>query len=739
MSAASFEPGLIGFVAAQLLGDPNPVHSKSNEARYGAHGSLSVKLNDNIFYDYESNQGGGLLDFIVYQGQAKDRREAGAWLEKSGFITPSKIIQKKSPRASSQALGTPVATYDYQDAAGKLVMQVLRYKPKTFRQRRPLDSGWIFNIKGVKPVPYHLPELLGSSKDEPVFIVEGEKDVDRMLAIKALATCNAGGAGKWQDEHSAYLKGRDVILLADNDEAGRKHVLDVAEKLKGVAKSIVTLHLPGLPEKGDLSDWLDSGGTMKELMTLVEQARSSAIKQVGQMKLVNTTTSGGNAEAPSCSELDLSDRLAAESRDRLRWTPGIGWMCNMGSHWEKDDSLKRFTAAKEICKNAAAATIDDKLAIKVCSAGTHSAMLSLARSSDSIVTGIMEWDANSLLLNTPSGVVDLATGQDVSRNGLLFTQIAGTSPSQMPTPVWDKFISEVFDNNLEMVEFMQRMGGYSLTGSIKEQKLFFLHGNGANGKSVFLDVLRSLGGTYSHNLPSEALMTSRHESHPTMLASLHGKRLAVSSEIEESTHWAESRIKSLTGDETMTARYMRQDFFTFRVTHKHIIAGNFKPRLKGDDFAMIRRIVLVPFTQRFEGVRRDSNLPERLKAEYPGILAWFIEGARKWLESGLAIPNAIIDASKDYMNEQNDIELWAQSCCDQVPGHQELSSHLFTSFDAWKTRNGEHAGSEKTFSQRLERAYTKKRVKYGKVFVGLRLIATYVSKVNPYEAASRGA
>ena len=162
----------------------------------------------------------------------------------------------------------------------------------------------------------------------------------------------------------------------------------------------------------------------------------------------------------------------------------------------------------------------------------------------------------------------------------------------------------------------------------------------------------NIGGKYSHNLPSEALMTSRNEGHPTMFASLHGKRLAISSEIEESAHWAESRIKSLTGDETLTARYMRQDFFTFTISHKHIIAGNFKPRLKGDDFAMVRRMVLIPFMRKFEGAQRDDNLPQKLRAEYPGILTWFADGARMWADGGLAIPASVSEASRDYIRVQ---------------------------------------------------------------------------------------
>lgn len=433
----------------------------------------------------------------------------------------------------------------------------------------------------------------------------------------------------------------------------------------------------------------------------------------------NDDSNLNEVDLPFGSEQALADDFAATASGKLRWTPGFDWMVNHGTHWERDELLHRYTAAKNVCRHAASVLDNDKVKSKICAANTVNALLSLARSNHGIVTPVSEWDKHPLVLNTPGEAIDLETGRAVSRDGLLFTQVTSTAPTKMATPIWDKFISEVFGGDLEMVEFMQRMGGYCLTGSIKEQKLFFLHGRGANGKSVFLDVLRALGGKYSHNLPSEALMTSRNEGHPTMFASLHGKRLAISSEIEESAHWAESRIKAMTGDETMTARFMQKDFFTFRVTHKHLIAGNFKPRLKGDDDAMVRRMVLVPFNERFEGARRDNGLPDKLKAEYGGILSWFIDGARKWASSGLAIPESVATASKEYMSENNDLDLWLADCCTQSRDATALSGDLYASFSQWKERQGEHAPSNKSFSQRLERMFTKKATKTGKAFQGV--------------------
>lgn len=170
-----------------------------------------------------------------------------------------------------------MATYDYRDERGQLLFQSVRYEPKGFIQRRPDGAGWTYKLNGVRRVPYRLPELLAS--DGRVFIVEGEKDADRLAAHNLTATTNAGGAGKWRDDYGEFLRGRDVVILPDNDEPGRKHARQVARALHGIAASVRILELPGLPPKGDVSDWLDAGGTVEELHRLVESASSEPPQQ----------------------------------------------------------------------------------------------------------------------------------------------------------------------------------------------------------------------------------------------------------------------------------------------------------------------------------------------------------------------------------------------------------------------------------------------------------------------------
>jgi hypothetical protein len=165
-----------------------------------------------------------------------------------------------------------VATYSYRDERGELLLQVVRFDPKDFRQRRPKPGGgWDWTIQGVRLVPYRLPELL-AEPTRPVVVVEGEKDADNLARIGVLATCNAGGAGKWSADHAEFLRGRRVVIVPDNDDAGRKHAQQVAQSLHGIAESVRVVELPGLPTKGDASDWLAAGGKKDALKRLADAA-----------------------------------------------------------------------------------------------------------------------------------------------------------------------------------------------------------------------------------------------------------------------------------------------------------------------------------------------------------------------------------------------------------------------------------------------------------------------------------
>jgi predicted P-loop ATPase/5S rRNA maturation endonuclease (ribonuclease M5) len=252
------ETGLIERVARDLLGEPNGSLSSHGNMRFGTHGSLSIDKAKDVWSDHEDGEGGGVFDLIVRE-QGGTRADARRWCIERSHIAPDNA-----------------RTFEYRDEHGTLLYRVVRSEPKSFRQQAA-DGSW--SIKGVPRVPYRLPELLAADPTYVVYIVEGEKDADRLAALGLVATTNSGGASKsprksnWLPEFSDHLKGRRVCILPDNDDAGRNHAAQVANTLvaRGIDHRIVDL--PNLPEKGDVSDWLDMGGTPAALIQLYDAPR----------------------------------------------------------------------------------------------------------------------------------------------------------------------------------------------------------------------------------------------------------------------------------------------------------------------------------------------------------------------------------------------------------------------------------------------------------------------------------
>ena len=253
-------------VARRLLGDPNLQLSSRDEWRYGSRGSLSVKVggpHKGTWNDHEAATGGGVLDLVARE-RGGDRKDAADWLKQEFGL----VDERREPPRDRR----PVATYTYTDENGKPLFEVVRFEPKDFRQRRPDGcGGFVWNLKGVRLVPYRLPDLIEDlAQDRTVFLVEGEKDVDRLRSLGIPASCNPAGAGKWRDDFSTVFDGADVVILPDNDDAGREHADKVARSLAGHASRVRVVELPNLPRKGDVSDWLRAGGTVEALHELVD-------------------------------------------------------------------------------------------------------------------------------------------------------------------------------------------------------------------------------------------------------------------------------------------------------------------------------------------------------------------------------------------------------------------------------------------------------------------------------------
>ena len=324
-------------------------------------------------------------------------------------------------------------------------------------------------------------------------------------------------------------------------------------------------------------------------------------------------------------------------------------------------------------------------------ASTVNDVIKLAKSNNDLVATSDQFDADLMLLGTPGGTVDLQTGElSVAERAQYITKHCAVTPAapDTPAPLWKWFLSSVFDQDQELIEFLQRSAGYALTGQTSEHKLLFLYGNGRNGKSVFLNTLYNIMGDYSKRAASQTFLDSHGDHHPTDLAGLVGARLVAGSELPAGKAWNESVIKDLTGGDVITARFMRQNFFDYTPQFTLFIAGNHQPRFRGIDEAMRARVVMMPFLVTIPPEERDQDLPEKLQAEWPAILRWMIDGAVEWNKRGLDVPDSIAAASKEYLDSEDILAEFVDVYLVEDPEAKTSSDDIYDCFKHWQIKSG---------------------------------------------------
>lgn len=281
-----------------------------------------------------------------------------------------------------------------------------------------------------------------------------------------------------------------------------------------------------------------------------------------------------------------------------------------------------------------------------------------------------------------------------------------------------RFLGELVDGDDDLASYLQRVAGYACTGSVREHVLPFLFGPGGNGKGTLLETLAHALGDYAHAMPEGFLAEKRTEPHPTELARLRGARLAYCSETTAGSHWNEARLKTLTGGDTITARHMRQDFFTFEPTHTLVVMGNNQPQIRSVDDAIKRRIQLVPLTH--QPPRPDPTLPEKLRREVDGILSWALAGAIAWCDGGVQPPEAVRERSAIYFDAQDPLGEWLEETCHTGPRWESAITPLHRSWAAWCESRGVRAMGRKGLGDELEkRGFWRTRVDAGRRHVGI--------------------
>lgn len=423
------------------------------------------------------------------------------------------------------------------------------------------------------------------------------------------------------------------------------------------------------------------------------------------------------------SDTGNAELLAALHEDNLRYCHAWGkWMVWTGTHWAIDRDNTPLRLTKEIIQTIlfeASRTDDDterkKLtnhARKTEAASRRLAMLTLAQSEEGIPIQPEQFDVNPWLLNCANCTLDLksclASGHD--RNDFITRCLPVEYHRDGKCPTWISFLDRIFEGKKDLIRFVQKVFGYALTADISEQCFFILHGTGQNGKSTLLNVLLALLGDAYAMQAAPDLLISKKGSHPTELADLRGSRAVVSVETDDGRRLSESLVKQMTGGDRMKARFMRQNFFEFKVTFKLFLATNHKPQIRGTDHAMWRRIRLIPFNVVIPKEEQDRDLDKKLQAELPGILHWAVEGCTAWQQEGLNPPADVLAATDSYRSEMDVLAAFLGECCAVQHNAKATAKELYRAYCTWCEENGERAENQRSFGMRLtERGFEKYR------------------------------
>ncbi len=445
-----------------------------------------------------------------------------------------------------------------------------------------------------------------------------------------------------------------------------------------------------------------------------------------------------------------ADLFLAKYQSELIYSPDLGeWFHYSNGTWQQDKSLTipkmsatisadiheliadfpqehpDYEADKELNRKYRELT---ELALALESNKKRAAMLDAARLSVTVPANKLDQDHT--LLNCSNGTVDLKTGQLRPHNRRDFiTQNTGIQFNPNATaPAWEQFLLDVFCGDRELIDYIRRAVGYSLTGDTKEQVMFIAHGSGSNGKSVFFNIIKKLLGGLVVNSPANLLMSGSGDRVPIEQADLFGRRVAICQETESTGKLAESTVKRLTGSDPITARRLYKDYWEFLPTHKIWLGTNHKPEIKGTDHAIWRRINLIPFNATFSDSTNPKKNPEMetiLTNELPGILNWAIQGCLEWQQSGLNAPAIVLNATQDYRMEMDTLGTFLDQCCVVNARADCKASDLYKVYCDWCDNSGEYALSQRKFGLKLtERGINKQRLMNGFHYQGIGILAT---------------
>lgn len=584
-----------------------------------------------------------------------------------------------------------VATYDYSDEAGKLLFQVVRFDPKDFRQRRPGGAGdWIWNVRDVRLVPYHLHEIVAAATaDDPIYVCEGEKDADRVRALGLAASCNPMGAKKWRSEYADHFRGAsDVRVVADRDRDGYQHATQVAASLRAVGARVVVLEAA---VGKDLSEHLDAGHGLDELVVIDPAEKITMLESTSAKITTLRAIPGGGSPGRFFGEGGLVvPRLGDEIRALGPVVPGIDgrlYRYAEGVYRADGDCFARGIARQLLGDLFKRRHVDEALAY--------------LRSFDTAVSD----QQPEGLVNVRNGLLDWRAGPPILRPH----DPAVVSTIQLPIawnpearcPRIGAFLAAVVP---DAVSFVLEMIGYALLPANPLRVAVLLLGPGRNGKSVLLAVVKELLGAENVSVVPLQVMTENRFA----AAELFGKLANICGDLDARAIKQTDSFKMLTGGDPMLAERKHRDHFTFQPFALPLFSANEPPLSSDQTEAWFDRWLVVPMERRIPEAELDPHLASKLttREELEGLLVLAVEGLRRLMARGrFDLPASVQRARLAYRERLDTVTGFVGEECRLDPDAWTRRSALYGAYRKWASDGGRLPVSAATFNDRMRNGF----------------------------------
>jgi P4 family phage/plasmid primase-like protien len=579
---------------------------------------------------------------------------------------------------------------------------------------------------------------------------------DKLIGKAYIATTWPDYPGAWRHADLSSLVGRQGLLIPDATSDAHQDMRNMAARLLEIGCTLRWTDTSNMPPDWSPADWQDT----PEAFIAWAKARTAdyvppaepdpepvepptddfppeatLTERPKRQKPRLAAVDGNTALAPEAdaeplpqafSDDALADHFAEKHCQSWRYVDAWGWFKWDGDGWRKDDTNEYRHLARMVTRDAlhwlGIGDLTAKDRRKLNSAGSAGNLVSIAKSDRRLVANVDQWDTDSWLLGVPGGVIDLRSAKMLPAEPEQYlTKRCAAAPDHGTPELWLEYLKRAHQGDEEVISFLQRFAGYCCTGETTEHALAFLYGTGRNGKGVFLETISGVLGDYARTAAMETFLEQRNPQHTTELARLHKARLVITEEVSSGGRWNEARIKHMTGGGKITARFMRLDDFEFTPNFKLMIAANHKPSLRSVDEAMKARIHLVPFEVTIPPEERDLNLLDKLRAEWPQILGWMLDGCAQWQERGLKPPEKVRSATTKYMDSEDILGDWIAECC-LLEGELD-GADGYKNYSRWCEAQGYSAWSRIGWSKALlERGTVDDRRSNGRtIFIGISL------------------